>query len=58
MTTLRSVRGRFDYRLSEARIVSIVDYAHTPDALKNILLSINEIRTRNEQLITRDRLRR
>jgi UDP-N-acetylmuramoyl-L-alanyl-D-glutamate--2,6-diaminopimelate ligase len=37
---------------SESGIVAIVDYAHTPDALKNILSTINGIRTNNEQLIT------
>ena len=37
---------------SEGGIVFVVDYAHTPDALENILDSINEIRTKNERLIT------
>jgi UDP-N-acetylmuramoyl-L-alanyl-D-glutamate--2,6-diaminopimelate ligase len=32
--------------------LAIIDYAHTPDALKNVLAAITEIRTRNEQVIT------
>jgi len=38
--------------VSEDNITAIVDYAHTPDALKNVLETINEIRTKNEELIT------
>jgi UDP-N-acetylmuramoyl-L-alanyl-D-glutamate--2,6-diaminopimelate ligase len=37
---------------SKSGIIAIVDYAHTPDALKNILSTINEVRTNNENLIT------
>jgi UDP-N-acetylmuramoyl-L-alanyl-D-glutamate--2,6-diaminopimelate ligase len=37
---------------STQKIIGIVDYAHTPDALKNVLDTINEIRTHNEQVIT------
>ena len=36
--------------LSEKGITAIVDYAHTPDALKNVLETINDIRTDNEKL--------
>jgi UDP-N-acetylmuramoyl-L-alanyl-D-glutamate--2,6-diaminopimelate ligase len=39
------------YRIC-AQITAIVDYAHTPDALENVLKTINDIRTANEQLIT------
>lgn len=50
---LGSVSGRFQYLISEKKkITAIVDYAHTPDALKNVLETINTIRTRNEKLIT------
>ena len=35
-----------------SKITAIVDYAHTPDALENVLKTINDIRTKNEQLIT------
>ncbi len=52
LTTLRSVSGRFETVRSESGITAIVDYAHTPDALKNILETITGVRTRNEQLIT------
>ena len=40
------------FRSSSEGIVAIVDYAHTPDALKNVLSTINDIRTGDEQLIT------
>lgn len=49
---LESVSGRFQYLISEEKITAIVDYAHTPDALKNVLETINSIRTKNEELIT------
>lgn len=53
MSTLESVDGRFQYTVSPIdSITAIVDYAHTPDALKNVLETINSIRTGNEQLIT------
>ncbi|MCW8980498.1 UDP-N-acetylmuramoyl-L-alanyl-D-glutamate--2,6-diaminopimelate ligase [Altibacter sp.] len=52
MSTLESVDGRFQYRVSSTNITSIVDYAHTPDALQNVLETINSIRTGNEELIT------
>jgi len=52
MSTLKSVDGRFQYTISEKKITAIVDYAHTPDALKNVLETINSIRTGNEELIT------
>jgi UDP-N-acetylmuramoyl-L-alanyl-D-glutamate--2,6-diaminopimelate ligase len=52
LSNIESVQGRFDYVRSNDGVIAIVDYAHTPDALKNILDTINEIRTQNEQLIT------
>ena len=52
ISELESVSGRFQYLISEEKITAIVDYAHTPDALKNVLETINSIRTNNEQLIT------
>lgn len=51
MSELESVTGRFQYLISN-EIIAIVDYAHTPDALKNVLETINDIRTKNEELIT------
>lgn len=52
LSNIEAVKGRFEYVRSEQGVIAIVDYAHTPDALKNILDTINEIRTQNEQLIT------
>lgn len=53
LSTLESVDGRFQFIISEKeKITAVVDYAHTPDALKNVLETINAIRTGNETLIT------
>ena len=52
ISELESVSGRFQYLISDENITAIVDYAHTPDALKNVLETINSIRTNNEELIT------
>jgi UDP-N-acetylmuramoyl-L-alanyl-D-glutamate--2,6-diaminopimelate ligase len=52
MSELESVSGRFQYIVSNSNITAIVDYAHTPDALENVLNTINDVRTNNEQLIT------
>jgi UDP-N-acetylmuramoyl-L-alanyl-D-glutamate--2,6-diaminopimelate ligase len=52
LSDLRSVEGRFQYLQSTNKVTGIVDYAHTPDALKNVLNTIKEIRTGNEQVIT------
>ncbi len=53
ISTLKGAEGRFDCVISpQKKIIGIVDYAHTPDALKNVLDTINEIRTHNEQVIT------
>lgn len=52
ISELNSVSGRFQYLVSKNKITAIVDYAHTPDALKNVLETINAIRTKNEELIT------
>lgn len=53
LSQLTTAEGRFDYVISPKRhIVGIVDYAHTPDALKKVLASIKAIRTGNEQVIT------
>ena len=53
ISLLENVSGRFEYIISnEKKITTIVDYAHTPDALKNVLETINNIRTGKEQLIT------
>lgn len=52
LSELESVSGRFQFIVSNEKITAIVDYAHTPDALENVLRTINDIRTKNEQLIT------
>ncbi len=52
LSELESVSGRFQFIVSNQKITAIVDYAHTPDALENVLITINDIRTNNEKLIT------
>ena len=52
ISQLNSVEGRFQYLRSDSGITAIVDYAHTPDALKNVLKTISSIRTRNEIVYT------
>lgn len=52
LSSLESVEGRFQYVQSDGGITAIVDYAHTPDALENVLKTIQNIRTKNEQVIT------
>jgi UDP-N-acetylmuramoyl-L-alanyl-D-glutamate--2,6-diaminopimelate ligase len=52
ISQLENVSGRFEYVLSEDGVTAIIDYAHTPDALKNVLETINDIRTGNEKVIT------
>ncbi len=52
ISELESVSGRFQHFISEGGVTAVVDYAHTPDALKNVLETINDIRTGNEQVIT------
>ena len=52
LSELESVSGRFQFIVSDLKITAIVDYAHTPDALENVLKTIEDIRTKNEQLIT------
>ncbi|MFT6064311.1 MAG: UDP-N-acetylmuramoyl-L-alanyl-D-glutamate--2,6-diaminopimelate ligase [Paraglaciecola sp.] len=52
ISQLESVNGRFQSVISEDGVTAIIDYAHTPDALKNVLQTINDIRTGNEKVIT------
>ena len=52
LSMLTSPEGRFQYLQSEEKITAIVDYAHTDDALKNVLTTVNNIRANAEQLIT------
>jgi UDP-N-acetylmuramoyl-L-alanyl-D-glutamate--2,6-diaminopimelate ligase len=50
LTILKRVEGRFETLRASNNLTGIIDYAHTPDALKNVLQTIDEIRSRNEQL--------
>lgn len=52
LSALESVEGRFQYFISDSKVTTIVDYAHTPDALENVLKTIANIRTKNETLYT------
>jgi UDP-N-acetylmuramoyl-L-alanyl-D-glutamate--2,6-diaminopimelate ligase len=52
LSQLESVAGRFQYIRSNSGITAIVDYAHTPDALENVLKTIENIRTKNETVFT------
>lgn len=52
LSKLKNVDGRFQTFKSANGIIAIIDYAHTPDALENVLNTIQNIRTRNEKLIT------
>jgi UDP-N-acetylmuramoyl-L-alanyl-D-glutamate--2,6-diaminopimelate ligase len=52
LSTLEAPEGRFQYIKTHNDITAVVDYAHTPDALKNILETLSELRSGNEQLIT------
>ncbi len=52
LSRLPGVEGRFDYLISKSGIIGIVDYAHTPDAVQNVLSTIQDIRKGNEHVIT------
>lgn len=52
LSRLDAVAGRFQFVRSKLQITAIVDYAHTPDALLNVLKTIDNVRTRNEKVIT------
>jgi len=52
MSALGTVNGRFQVLQGPKRITAIIDYAHTPDALENVIGTINQIRKNNAQLIT------
>ena len=52
ISKLESVDGRFQYFISEGGVTVVIDYAHTPDALKNVLETIIDIRTGKENIIT------
>jgi UDP-N-acetylmuramoyl-L-alanyl-D-glutamate--2,6-diaminopimelate ligase len=53
LSVLSGAEGRFDYMISpKEKIVGIVDYAHTPDALENVLSTLRKLRKNDEQIIT------
>jgi UDP-N-acetylmuramoyl-L-alanyl-D-glutamate--2,6-diaminopimelate ligase len=52
LSMLSGAEGRFDYIISNDLIIGIVDYAHTPDALENVLATIKKLRKGHEQIIT------
>lgn len=52
LSKLNSVAGRFQFFQTRSGITAIVDYAHTPDALENVLKTIGNIRTKNETVYT------
>lgn len=52
LSNLTSAAGRFDYLVSGSQITAIVDYAHTPDALENVLSTIQQIRKPEQRIIT------
>lgn len=52
ISALKSVEGRFQYQRSDNNITVIVDYAHTPDAVRNVLKTVKDISTGNESIIS------
>jgi UDP-N-acetylmuramoyl-L-alanyl-D-glutamate--2,6-diaminopimelate ligase len=52
LSNLTGAEGRFDYIISPNNIIGIIDYAHTPDAVQNVLSTIQDIRKGTEQVIT------
>jgi len=52
LSSLAGAEGRFDYMVSKEGVIGIVDYAHTPDAVQNVLSTVANIRKGTEQVIT------
>jgi len=52
LTKIRGAKGRFEIVRSTDGVIGLIDYAHTPDAIKNVLETINKARTKNETLTT------
>lgn len=52
LSKLTGAEGRFEYIVAPNKVIGIVDYAHTPDAVQNVLSTIHDIRKGNEKVIT------
>lgn len=52
LSMIKGAEGRFDYVVSPGQIIAIVDYAHTPDALENVLSTINQLRNNGGRIIS------
>lgn len=52
LSTTTGASGRFEKVENTSNVMAIVDYAHTPDALENVLQTIDDLRTKNETLVT------
>lgn len=52
LSKLKGAEGRFDYVVASNKTIGIVDYAHTPDAVQNVLSTIHDIRKGSEKVIT------
>ena len=52
VSNLKSPEGRFEYLISPSKITAIIDYAHTPDALENILQTLVSLKKGSEKIIT------
>ena len=52
LSNIKAPEGRFEYFVSSSKITSIVDYAHTPDALENVLKTLNSLRKSGQKIIT------
>jgi UDP-N-acetylmuramoyl-L-alanyl-D-glutamate--2,6-diaminopimelate ligase len=52
ISSMNTVEGRFQYMQSEKGVTAVIDYAHTPDAVVNVLKTISQIKKGNGQVIT------
>ncbi|TAH03909.1 MAG: UDP-N-acetylmuramoyl-L-alanyl-D-glutamate--2,6-diaminopimelate ligase [Sphingobacteriales bacterium] len=52
LSKLSGAEGRFDYIISPNKVIGIVDYAHTPDAVQNVLSTISDLANGNQKVIT------
>jgi UDP-N-acetylmuramoyl-L-alanyl-D-glutamate--2,6-diaminopimelate ligase len=51
LSSMEPVNGRFENRIAPNGVIAIVDYAHTPDALENVISTVNSIKTQGNRLI-------